>query len=311
MDATPTQDAYKATYQEHWRGIVENPDGTLNRDQVMRELHDFAWMMEQVALAYDDVTGGRFSKPNTAAEHVIAAVHDRIIEAARQTRQDALAELAIEHDLRYALKANVFAVMDYHDREKPRAVAATDELANEYVEGQWSDEYLSIHPVELIQYLPPKRPLYMLSGRLPYGSDAGPTRELDEIAAENGEFPGLGNGAIVPLDEINVRVEDGPRGWNVNVCGWDLDQVSAAFDQRMTEARAARADRTAAFNRFPQGTIVRWDGADNSWGLMRIRDHDSVPCWRAVTSGDLLYDFQVDPDTLSIVVHGEQPGAVS
>lgn len=76
---------YAETYDDFWKEIVENPDGTLNRDQVMRELHDYRVLLEEVPKVYDEVTGGRLSKPNTAACHVIDAVNERIeaaIEAA-------------------------------------------------------------------------------------------------------------------------------------------------------------------------------------------------------------------------------------
>jgi hypothetical protein len=64
-------DDYEATYDEFWRALVENPDGTLNLDQVKRELHDYRWMMSQVPEVYSHVTGGILSKPNYEARSVI------------------------------------------------------------------------------------------------------------------------------------------------------------------------------------------------------------------------------------------------
>lgn len=92
------------TFNEFWRGIVENPDGTLNRDQVMRELHDYWVLLEEVPKVYDDITGGRFSKPNTAAHHVIAEVAERTEETcrdlAREISSEILAAAPIENGVR-------------------------------------------------------------------------------------------------------------------------------------------------------------------------------------------------------------------
>lgn len=88
------QDApdYVRTYQDFWREIVESPDGTLNRDQIMRELSDYHAVMHEVSKVYDEVTG-RISKPNTAAFHVIAEVEERTQEAIKEARKEWFAEL--------------------------------------------------------------------------------------------------------------------------------------------------------------------------------------------------------------------------
>ena len=33
---------YEKEYNDFWKDIVENEDGTLNKDQVMRELYDYS-----------------------------------------------------------------------------------------------------------------------------------------------------------------------------------------------------------------------------------------------------------------------------
>lgn len=102
-------------YAEFWKDLVEHPDGTLNRDVVMRELSDFHEVMEQVSIAYCAVTGGRISKPNTAAHHVIGEVNERIEEAVRDA-ENALREEIAEHPdnplaalLREALELRAYA----------------------------------------------------------------------------------------------------------------------------------------------------------------------------------------------------------
>ncbi|MFD0902358.1 hypothetical protein [Actinomadura sediminis] len=89
---------YVETYNDFWREIVENPDGTLNRDQVMRELYDYRVVMEEVSKAYGEVTGGLLSKPNTAAHHIVAAVEERIEAVIRAVREQVAEELRADAD---------------------------------------------------------------------------------------------------------------------------------------------------------------------------------------------------------------------
>ena len=56
---------YQEEYEEFWKDIVENEDGTLNKDQVMRELSDYSMVMNNCTRAYYTMTNGRISKPNT------------------------------------------------------------------------------------------------------------------------------------------------------------------------------------------------------------------------------------------------------
>jgi chromosome segregation ATPase len=56
---------YQEEYNDFWRDIVENEDGTLNKDQVMRELSDYSMVMDNCARAFYTMTNGRISKQNT------------------------------------------------------------------------------------------------------------------------------------------------------------------------------------------------------------------------------------------------------
>lgn len=90
------QTDYEKDYDEFWKDVVENPDGTLNRDQIMRELFDYQRVMHEVSLAYDEVTGGRFSKPNTDHGWITSAVEERTQEAIDDALKAARAESAAE-----------------------------------------------------------------------------------------------------------------------------------------------------------------------------------------------------------------------
>jgi len=43
-------------YEEFWKNIVENLDGTINLDQVKMELYDFKVVMDEVSQAYYELT---------------------------------------------------------------------------------------------------------------------------------------------------------------------------------------------------------------------------------------------------------------
>ena len=69
---------------DFWREIY--PNG-MSHKKVLDELHDLEIAAVEVPKVYDHVTGGRLSKVNTAAKHVIAAhddIRERDIEEALQ-----------------------------------------------------------------------------------------------------------------------------------------------------------------------------------------------------------------------------------
>ena len=56
---------FKKEYELVWKDIVENKNGELNKDAVMRELYDYSRVMDNCTKAYDLLTNGTISKPNT------------------------------------------------------------------------------------------------------------------------------------------------------------------------------------------------------------------------------------------------------
>ena len=97
------------------------------------EQHDLGVICEEVSIVYDAVTFGRFSKPNTAAEHIIAAVEERTaqqIEDAEEPLKVEIGELQAENErLRAALRpfADLYeSTKDLHDRAAPRYVYLED-----------------------------------------------------------------------------------------------------------------------------------------------------------------------------------------
>jgi hypothetical protein len=68
---------YIVSYWEFWADIVEATGAQLSRDQVARELADYRHLLTEIPKVYDELSGGRISKPNTAAHHVIEAADAR------------------------------------------------------------------------------------------------------------------------------------------------------------------------------------------------------------------------------------------
>jgi hypothetical protein len=71
---------YEKTFEDFWKELVCKPDGSLNIDQVKRELHDYHTVLSQVSRVYDHITGGRISKPNTLAFEVITQADEHYKE---------------------------------------------------------------------------------------------------------------------------------------------------------------------------------------------------------------------------------------
>lgn len=71
---------YIKQYNDFWKSIVENEDGTLNKDQVMRELSDYSMIMENCENAFCDMTNGEISKPNTEYWQVRSIFYDKFYD---------------------------------------------------------------------------------------------------------------------------------------------------------------------------------------------------------------------------------------
>lgn len=72
-------EAVEKVWHDLWQRIVM-PKGTLDLEQVKRELFDFHRLMDNAAKVYMHVTGGRISKTNTCAASIIAVADDVVSE---------------------------------------------------------------------------------------------------------------------------------------------------------------------------------------------------------------------------------------
>lgn len=62
---------------EFWQTIVCNEDGTINVEQLKKELCDYSLMLGEVPYVYSEVTGGLLSKPHYDAHVVISVFNER------------------------------------------------------------------------------------------------------------------------------------------------------------------------------------------------------------------------------------------
>lgn len=90
---------YQEEYNDFWKDIVENEDGTLNKDQVMRELSDYSMVMNNCALAYCAMTKQRISKQNTMFFEVEGIFNDLFID--KDIALDDLTNTVITKDMNY------------------------------------------------------------------------------------------------------------------------------------------------------------------------------------------------------------------
>lgn len=61
---------------QDWKDIIYK-DGKIDEEQVMKELEDYGFILEEVPKVYCEITGGLLSKPNYKAEVVLAEFNER------------------------------------------------------------------------------------------------------------------------------------------------------------------------------------------------------------------------------------------
>lgn len=88
---------YEKEYNDFWKDIVENEDGTLNKDQVMRELYDYSNIIRNCTKAYCMMTGQQISKVNTEFFEV-EAIFNRLFLDAGATKDDVKEILKLDNE---------------------------------------------------------------------------------------------------------------------------------------------------------------------------------------------------------------------
>lgn len=97
-------------YQEFWKDIVENEDGTLNVEQVKKELFDYSKVMENCASAYSEMTCYEISNPNTYFSEVLRIFQEEFLH--KGIVQDDIRDMLKDVDDIEALKSELIEYFD-------------------------------------------------------------------------------------------------------------------------------------------------------------------------------------------------------
>lgn len=106
---TELSEEVEKNFQEFWKDIVCNDDGTLNPVAVKNELSDYSFILEQVPKVYSEVTGGMLSYPTYEAETVLQVFRDEFankmvaLECLEDDWDDVTADCVTNEDYRRAL----------------------------------------------------------------------------------------------------------------------------------------------------------------------------------------------------------------
>ena len=80
-----------------WKAIVLNEDGTVNLEAVKRELYDYSCLMDNANKVYIHVTNGAIGKTNTLASAIIAVADDCSSEQLREETKELEEALELAH----------------------------------------------------------------------------------------------------------------------------------------------------------------------------------------------------------------------
>lgn len=96
-------------FQEFWKDIVCNDDGTLNPIAVKNELSDYSFILDQVPKVYSEITDGRLSYPHYEAETVLQIFRDEfankvwVLKCLEDDWDDVTADCVTNEDYKRAL----------------------------------------------------------------------------------------------------------------------------------------------------------------------------------------------------------------
>lgn len=84
---------YNKDWEETWKDICTNKDGTINLEQIKKELSDYKFMLDEVPKVYSYITGGTLSKPNYYTRGVIQEADNYFNQRVKDYKDEILEEL--------------------------------------------------------------------------------------------------------------------------------------------------------------------------------------------------------------------------
>lgn len=83
---------YKKNYEEFWKEIVELPDGSLDKEQVMKELSDYSMLIKHLTKIYTLASGNKVSYTTTLPDVVYEFFQEELSDRYDQGYIDAKEE---------------------------------------------------------------------------------------------------------------------------------------------------------------------------------------------------------------------------
>lgn len=77
-------------YEYFWKEVLENQDGSINKEQLMKELYDFSQLIRNLSKIYTYASGNKASHPAIKAEVIIQLFEEELKEQYDQGYADAL-----------------------------------------------------------------------------------------------------------------------------------------------------------------------------------------------------------------------------
>lgn len=82
MVGVPDEQEIKDVFNNYWKERITT-DGKMDMEKIVRELHDYFYVLNYVRIVYNKLTGGRVNNPMTIPHSVVAVVdmlHDELTE---------------------------------------------------------------------------------------------------------------------------------------------------------------------------------------------------------------------------------------
>lgn len=100
---------YEKDWEELWKDIVLNEDGSINLGQLKKELSDYAFILEEVPKVYNHIAN--LSYPNYYASVIIAEADDRYQELHGDVIREDIGRIINDVGLNY--EELVFEIIEY------------------------------------------------------------------------------------------------------------------------------------------------------------------------------------------------------
>ena len=119
MGKSLSDEEVQKIYDERWKSLVENEDGTLNKDAIMNELCDYSGFMKNVSKFYCEMTNGKLSKPNYLASVMIAELEDNYYD--KKNLKNDIYDILVQHKEDWENDHLVSQIADYFqiDMDEP------------------------------------------------------------------------------------------------------------------------------------------------------------------------------------------------